>query len=213
LDGAPYTAAIASESGTSTLTNAAGHTIIGGGQINTPLLNHGTLEIGIPAVLSNLNPVRSMTASAPITMGPNGFLKIGVTGTQQSDTLTSTSTFHANGTLEVSYTNDFVPIGYWNHCIITAEHGVTGEFDAVSLPDNTSDPRLTYKVLYMQNEIRVGVYCTADIDNSGHLNFLDISAFLTAFGNQDPAADFTGEGSFNFLDVSAFLSAFGNGCP
>ncbi len=55
--------------------------------------------------------------------------------------------------------------------------------------------------------------CPADFTADGNLNFLDVSAFLAAFGNQDPAADFTGEGSFNFLDVSAFLSAFGNGCP
>ncbi|MFK7759948.1 MAG: GC-type dockerin domain-anchored protein [Phycisphaerales bacterium] len=55
--------------------------------------------------------------------------------------------------------------------------------------------------------------CPADFSGEGDLNFLDVSAFLTAFGNQDAAADFTGEGDFNFLDVSAFLSAFGAGCP
>ena len=55
--------------------------------------------------------------------------------------------------------------------------------------------------------------CPADLDMSGSLNFLDVSAFLTAFGNMDPIADFQPDGSFNFLDVSAFLSAFGQGCP
>jgi hypothetical protein len=55
--------------------------------------------------------------------------------------------------------------------------------------------------------------CPADFTGEGSLNFLDVSAFLSAFGNQDPSADFTGEGQFNFLDVSAFLSAFGAGCP
>ena len=55
--------------------------------------------------------------------------------------------------------------------------------------------------------------CPADFSGEGDLNFLDVSAFLTAFGNQDPAADFTGEGDFNFLDVSAFLAAFAAGCP
>jgi hypothetical protein len=55
--------------------------------------------------------------------------------------------------------------------------------------------------------------CLADLSGDGSLNFLDVSAFLAAFGNQDPIADFTGEGDFNFLDVSAFLSAFGAGCP
>jgi glucose/arabinose dehydrogenase len=55
--------------------------------------------------------------------------------------------------------------------------------------------------------------CLPDFTGEGDLNFLDVSAFLAAFGNQDPAADFTGEGQFNFLDVSAFLAAFGAGCP
>jgi hypothetical protein len=55
--------------------------------------------------------------------------------------------------------------------------------------------------------------CLADLTGEGDLNFLDVSAFLAAFGNSDPAADFTGEGDFNFLDVSAFLAAFGVGCP
>ena len=55
--------------------------------------------------------------------------------------------------------------------------------------------------------------CAADLTGEGALNFLDVSAFLDAFGNQDPVADFEADGSFNFLDVSAFLAAFGKGCP
>ncbi|MFK7759952.1 MAG: choice-of-anchor B family protein [Phycisphaerales bacterium] len=55
--------------------------------------------------------------------------------------------------------------------------------------------------------------CAADLTGEGDLNFLDVSAFLTAYGNQDAIADFQPDGSFNFLDVSAFLTAFGNGCP
>jgi hypothetical protein len=57
------------------------------------------------------------------------------------------------------------------------------------------------------------VVCPADLTGDGMLNFLDVSAYLTAFGMMDPAADFTGDGLFNFLDVSSFLSAFGMGCP
>jgi len=55
--------------------------------------------------------------------------------------------------------------------------------------------------------------CAADLTGEGDLNFLDVSAFLTAYGNQDPIADFEPDGLFNFLDVSAFLSAYGAGCP
>jgi hypothetical protein len=55
--------------------------------------------------------------------------------------------------------------------------------------------------------------CAADLTGEGDLNFLDVSAFLSAFANQDPIADFAVDGSFNFLDVSAYLSAFSAGCP
>lgn len=54
--------------------------------------------------------------------------------------------------------------------------------------------------------------CPADINGDGLLDFLDISAFLSAFGNQDAAADLNGDGAFDFLDISAFLSSFAAGC-
>ncbi len=55
--------------------------------------------------------------------------------------------------------------------------------------------------------------CPADLNGDGILNFFDVSAFLNAFGGNDPQADFTGDGSFNFFDVSAFLVALSAGCP
>ncbi|MFK7758899.1 MAG: GC-type dockerin domain-anchored protein [Phycisphaerales bacterium] len=55
--------------------------------------------------------------------------------------------------------------------------------------------------------------CSADLTGEGDLNFLDVSAFLAAFGAGDSSADFEADGNFNFLDVSAFLSAFAAGCP
>ncbi len=55
--------------------------------------------------------------------------------------------------------------------------------------------------------------CPADLTGDGELDFFDVSAFLSAFNANDPAADFTGDGNFDFFDVSAFLSAFNAGCP
>ncbi len=55
--------------------------------------------------------------------------------------------------------------------------------------------------------------CPADFTQEGDLNFLDISAFLSAYSMQEPAADFNTDGNFNFLDISEFLSAFADGCP
>ena len=55
--------------------------------------------------------------------------------------------------------------------------------------------------------------CRADLTEDGLLDFFDVSAFLDAFGAEDPAADFTADGLFDFFDVSAFLDFFGEGCP
>tara|TARA_R110002072_G_scaffold42064_18_gene118404 strand:- start:28369 stop:30588 length:2220 start_codon:yes stop_codon:yes gene_type:complete len=55
--------------------------------------------------------------------------------------------------------------------------------------------------------------CPADLTNDGELDFFDVSAFLDAFGAQQPAADFTDDGEYDFFDVSAFLDFFGAGCP
>jgi FG-GAP repeat len=57
------------------------------------------------------------------------------------------------------------------------------------------------------------IFCPADLNGDGVLNFFDISLFLTAFNNQSPIADFNNDGFFNFFDVSAFLAAFSAGCP
>ena len=55
--------------------------------------------------------------------------------------------------------------------------------------------------------------CPADLNGDGMLNFFDVSVFLAAIGNQDPAADFNNDGMVNFFDISAFLAAFNVGCP
>ena len=56
-------------------------------------------------------------------------------------------------------------------------------------------------------------YCPGDLTGDGVVNFFDISAFLNAYGAQDPIADFNNDGKLNYFDISAFLSAFGVGCP
>lgn len=55
--------------------------------------------------------------------------------------------------------------------------------------------------------------CVADMDGNGVLNFFDVSAFLVAYLDNDPAVDFNNDGTLNFFDVSAFLVAYQEGCP
>ena len=61
-------------------------------------------------------------------------------------------------------------------------------------------------------EITSESICEADLNDDGLLDFFDISAFLTAFGNNDPIADFSDDGVYDFFDVSAFLSLYSAGC-
>lgn len=49
--------------------------------------------------------------------------------------------------------------------------------------------------------------CSADVNDDGDLNFLDVSLFI----NQQ--IDYNEDMSFNFLDVSEFLADFATGCP
>ena len=55
--------------------------------------------------------------------------------------------------------------------------------------------------------------CLPDFTGDGQLDFFDVSAFLAAFGAQEPAADLTGDAQWDFFDVSMFLGLFGAGCP
>jgi len=59
-----------------------------------------------------------------------------------------------------------------------------------------------------------GTTCLADFNNSGSVNFFDVADFITAFNNQDPAADIAAPfGAWNFFDVSDYITAFNVGCP
>ena len=55
--------------------------------------------------------------------------------------------------------------------------------------------------------------CLPDFSGDGMLDFFDISAFISAFGSQNPAADMNNDGLYNFFDISAFITLFSAGCP
>lgn len=67
-------------------------------------------------------------------------------------------------------------------------------------------------IAYVEDTL-ISPACPADFNNDSSLNFFDISAFLSAYTDQDPAADLNGDGVLNFFDLSAFLSQFTQGCP
>ncbi len=60
--------------------------------------------------------------------------------------------------------------------------------------------------------VPVSSSCTADFNNDGTVNTLDVLAFLNAWSAGDQAGDFNNDGNVNTLDVLAFLNAWTTGC-
>ncbi len=55
--------------------------------------------------------------------------------------------------------------------------------------------------------------CPADFTGDNQLDFFDLSAFLTALGNEDPSADLNPDNQYDFFDVSTYLTLYQQGCP
>lgn len=75
------------------------------------------------------------------------------------------------------------------------------------------DPEIVNRRDLLLMDLVIADACEADITGDGALNFFDISAFVTLFSNQDPAADLDSNGSFNFFDVATYINTFNAGCP
>tara|TARA_R110000737_G_scaffold2923_8_gene8801 strand:- start:61860 stop:63512 length:1653 start_codon:yes stop_codon:yes gene_type:complete len=95
---------------------------------------------------------------------------------------------------------------------VSVELPEVGDYAIIIDSENTNNIQL-YGLTVSFTTLDLPDECPADLTGDGNLNFLDVSAFLAAFGNQEAVADFQPDGSFNFLDVSAFLTAYGDGCP
>lgn len=180
-------------------------TLRGRGAIQSPTVIAGRLEPGV-------NGVNTMAASAPVTLQGTTVMAVEVEGQDDADQFDSSSTFAADGTLDVSLVNGFNPPLRWSAVIVDATGGVSGAFDAFNAPTPT-DPRLTFRVIYNATNIRIGAYCKADFNYDNALNFFDVSGFLALYNAQDPLADMNNDGAWNFFDVSTFLSLYNSGCP
>ncbi len=187
------------------LTMGPDQTLSGIGQVNAPLTLDGTIAPGFS--------VGKIEANAPITLSDTSTYEVEISGATTYDTIDSTSTFHADGVLNVQLIDGFVPTTSFVATIVTADAGVTGTFDTLIAPPPPADPRLSYKIGYFDNEIRIGAVCDSDIDFNGEIDFFDISSFLSLFTMQDPAADYNQDGEYDFFDISLFLSSFASGCP
>jgi hypothetical protein len=185
----------------------AGIRVEGVGRLQIPLTVHGEIAPG-------LDGVGTMSAGSPVTLAPTSAFVAEVAGNQVSDVFATTSTFVADGTLEVSFVDGFNPPLSWTATIVTTgANGVSGAFDTVNAPQ-PADSRLEFRVVYDTNRIRVGAFCRADASGDGILNFFDISEFIADYNAGDPAADIAAPfGALNFFDIAEFIARYNTGCP
>ena len=59
---------------------------------------------------------------------------------------------------------------------------------------------------------RLAVPCTADVDHSGSVNFLDVKASEEADLSQSLQADLDEDGLVDLQDAADFIDAYNNGC-
>jgi hypothetical protein len=55
-------------------------------------------------------------------------------------------------------------------------------------------------------------FCLGDFNADGQIDFFDYLDFVSAYGNEDPAADFNGDAQIDFFDYLDFVNAFDGGC-
>lgn len=113
---------------------------------------------------------------------------------------------------------DGVKSGQWDLLSVTNSmipFTISATVSVGSTVDLTVDPKdnIFFDGTTVELNITGDFMCRADLNGDCLLDFFDISAFLTAFGNQDSVADFTDDGVFDFFDISAFLVEIGAGCP
>lgn len=128
------------------------------------------------------------------------------------DQIVVAGTFGVSGSASIQLTDGFIPSAGDIYQLL--EFGaINGGFSSLAIDEQLLALNVDTSNLLIDGTISIPVGCLADLNGDGVLDFFDISAFLTAFANQDPASDFSGDGLFDFFDISAFLQAYSNGCP
>lgn len=189
------------------ITQAAGHTLAGIGQMNAPnLQNSGVLAPG--------NPLGSLAVNGVVTQNSGSILDIELSGVGQADRLFGTGTINLGGTLRARAVDGHVPAPGAVYTVVTTSFR-PGRFEAFNLPPGD------WRVEYLDDSIRLklGPHCFGDTDFNNVVNFADITEVLSNFGaDYSPApgtgpGDSTRDGLVNFADITNVLTNFALPCP
>jgi T5SS/PEP-CTERM-associated repeat protein len=182
-------------------------TLRGSGVIAAPLfVSAGVVSPGL--VGDDQTGLISITDNADLGLNPNlpGTLQMEIAGLAavDSDRLAVGGAVHLGGRLELRLLDGFTPANGFTRDLITASGGITGTFAVEDLPAK-------FHIEYLGGAVRA-VYCAADFNNDGFVDFFDFDDFVTAFESGDLIADFNADGFVDFFDFDDFVLSFEEGC-
>lgn len=145
-----------------------------------------------------------------LTLAETAAMQFDITGAQpeESDRFVITGEATLGGTLLVTYTGEGPTAVGVEYIAITAG-SITGGFSEIV--EQLGANRRAY-VTVDPTEVLVFVTCQGDLNADGTVNFADITAFITAFNAQLPAADVNQDGVINFADTTLLIQLFNEGC-
>lgn len=105
--------------------------------------------------------------------------------------------------------------GSQNVVLYTMPNGTTGELAIGPVPTGAQRPYISYRAgVYHVDFTQQQQPCPGDANGDRRVDFADLNAVLSQFGQQGPglAGDVNGDGAVNFQDLNMVLANFGRPC-
>ena len=169
--------------------------------------NHAIIEVG------DMEQILSLQIDADTTLFESSRILLDLAGPNactEHDEILITGQAELGGSLEIAFSDGYIPSPGTSFVVLSATGGISGEFSELVSPIYDTSRRL--RASYTSNSVVLVETCAADLDSSGGIDFFDVSAFLSAYTSGSSLADMNADGVINFFDVSAFLSAYQSGC-
>ncbi|MBU6412257.1 MAG: hypothetical protein KGS45_02180 [Planctomycetes bacterium] len=181
-------------------------TMVGNGTIATSLSNTGTISPGSDTGDRTSAIAFTRTFITDSVVGAEGNIIIDVEGTSngQFDILPCSQFVILGGTVTIRPFNGYTPSNGDRFSFITTPREISEQFDTLIAPRG-------WHIEYFQNHTDA-VFCAADFNSDGIVDFFDYLDFVAAFSSNDTDADFNVDGVIDFFDYLDFVAAFSTGC-
>ncbi|MEM1072325.1 MAG: hypothetical protein AAGH71_05845, partial [Planctomycetota bacterium] len=193
------------------LTNGAGHTIEGRGEIQVPFTNEGILAPGFEN-----GAFGTINATEGFENASNGTYVARIGNNFANGALVVEGTATLAGTLDIEIIDPAVLTIGFTHVIIGADQ-IVGRFDTFN-PILSGDGQFITRVVYAEDSVSILTRCLGDVNLDGVTDDSDFFAWVTNFV-ADPrsedelsACDVNLDGACTDSDFFAWVTAFINGC-